>query len=356
MLQNDVLYELMYFLSAKDLVNFRSSCQRFNDLVTEFERRKQGKTILQQWKYTNDILNANYQKGKINVNFHDFSIRHCLWETKEKGFTILLIRHDTVYQFYLLSFLTGDFYLIPHCKEWQFIFLFATHPIRNKSIFVCHGMFREGETHVEKSIIFNCADISNITINIFDQLNCIDSIDAVGIVNPVTRLHHCRICFEIYHDINICDIPETFCDFDKLPSRDRLYLKLDSDGYFLCREIEKTRTKLSIPWYARVNCFSDRYVLEFDQKQTFTVYNVLTNSQSFAILNDPQSLPPHPHEKILNISKIFGIKDKFYFSLDFSQTWFVLYKHSEQWQISLFKKTPHLSLPVFCQIEQRVVL
>jgi hypothetical protein len=241
MLHDDVLYELMYFIGVKDLANFGTSCQRFNQLVVEFNRRKQGKSILHQWKYTLEILEQNYQKIEIDSNSNDLTICDVLSQTKDMGFTILLIRHNTIYQFCLYSLLSGSFYCITDCKGWNFMYLGSIHSIQKTSTVVYHGMFRDADDLNEKSIIFDCKDPSKITFNVINQAHYTN---AASIVNPVTRLHHCQWCKKLFPDLNINDIPESFCDFDKLPSGDRYYLSLSDDGYLLCRELGKTMIKI----------------------------------------------------------------------------------------------------------------
>lgn len=329
-------------MGPRQIMNFALVCQRFHQLASEFNRKKQGQSILHQWRNTNQLLQQHYKLYPVANEFKILDFSH---EFRDIGLSIVNLmddRYDSI--FFLCSLLTGEFFDINNKFIFHDFTVYKRHLIKAKNWLIYHGHF----DYEEKDLLIDLSDLSKVTMKFFKLFNLFDQHPS----HPITKFEHCLWCSKISPDSTIDDIPHNRDTFEILPSGDKLYLTISRANCSIVNmEASKTNWFLSNSSLTNVHqYFADRYILEKTRSNELKVVDMFTNVAT------PVYVDSIVKSEFINFSKFIRIGQKFYLTCGNFKDWFILWKSFDQWFLTLFKTLKEFSLPVYCSIEQRVLI
>lgn len=345
-LNNDILFELLYFMGPKQILNFSLVCSNFNQLVLEFNRKELGRSILHRWKNTRDLLVKNYD---LCCNADQFKVFDFTHEVRDIGISVVNLFDDNYFmnsKFFLYSLLTSEFFEIKDNCVLDDICVYKRHYIKSKNWLIYHGNF----DYEEKDLLIDLSNIEKVTLKFFYFFALNDKHP----LHSVTKLQHCSWCSKIAPDLPIDEIPYNRDSFERLPTGDILHITIDTKHMANAEATGQNWELSNFILFNEHQYFSDRYILKFTRRTTqkLQVVDIMTNLESDVQIDNGIN----SNYNFENISKFITIGDKYNFTCGKAKDWFVLWKTDSHWCLNLFKSLTNFSIPTYCPIEQRVII
>lgn len=378
-MNNDVLYELLFFLCPKSLANFGRCCSNFNQLVTRFHKNEQSSFILCRWKYSYDKIIKNFQETDFIPDQHPREIVDMFCENRNLGYSICSIKSyqtneqghvESNYKFYLFASFTLTFFKID-VDVSDIGYIYRKHYIAKNNVLIYHFLTKIQSSYC--SLIFD--------LNAIDQKQFLiikdNSSTFLTLKSPTTKFYHCYDCHTDCPDLDINDLPYFYSGFQPQPNGDKFILEgpsapanydsiteMTPRAYQVRSESTGIKTPLQLDSFCFVETmFSDRYLLV---KEVFNyhgvrylngikIMNVITQNE-FECFIDERSKNVMRYD-FGKFSDLLKIEHKYYFSNQKLKDWFVLFfsNATNQWVISLIHQGQRITIPTFCSVEQRLI-
>jgi hypothetical protein len=375
LLDDDVLFELLFFLCPKSLARFAQSCQQFSLLVNRFHECHLSDFVLCKWFYTFQTLKANYEMLDIdyrNYMHHATFFPVVLDALKNQGLSIVWLTKQPKEQqstIVLYSFL-GQFFSIDHnCPDLDISQIDCCFPL--------NGHFIEESS----AVLFHCSNLTTIIFHVDDLANIRVSVHKHS---SLLELDCCSFCFDCYPNNNINRLPN-FHTFEPLPDDDRISVR--SMPYEVHFKNSQRQYTLNTELMCHHNgFFGNRYLLAavkkvntsgniiaFYPSDVFKVLDILTQIEYLVSIGEGVVDSLETESYNFHFSKIYRIDtncpiflndsskvkqndEMFIFSNKFYQNWFVLTRNDTNWRIDLIKKSTNIVFPEFDKLEQRFII
>lgn len=376
-LDDNTLFELLFFLCPKSLSRFAQSCQQFSHLVNRFHKCRLSDFVLCQWHYTFEILSANYEM--LDIDYKDFFQNTTFFPVvldalKGKGLSIVWFPKNTddgTSTFVLYSFL-GKFFSIDcdysdlNLSQIDCCFPLNGHFVEdyNAVLFHCSNLI---------TVIFHVDDLAKIRVSVHKHTKLLETSD------------YCSFCLDCFPNTDINKLPN-FQTFEPLPDND--IISIHSIPYQVrFKNSQKQFTLENETICCHHNAFfGDRFILVAEKKfntlghrivfcpsDVLKVFDILTQTEYLVSVGEGvvESLETESynfhfsqiyridsnHSLVINDgSKIDHAEHKFIFSNKYYQNWFVLTRIDANWKIHLIKKSNNIVFPVFDKLDQRFII
>lgn len=373
-MNNDVFFEILFYLCPSSLGKFARCCQNFCRLVEQFHKNESSPFTLCRWKYSSDKISRSFVVSQPPIGQFPLTSEDMSFESRKLGFSIYFIKTSEIdeeigqhiefsYKFYLYSYILSSFYQLD-VDTSKFSYIYKRHFIEKKNWMIYHFVDKK-QSYM--SLVFDLTRIATDKEFWFIFNNCPMN---TRVQSSKSKLSHCYDCHKNCPEVDVDELPYCYSGFHPLPDGDKLYLDGPSGHYLIVSELTGNRIPFSLMEVSDGSrIFSDGYRM-FSDRYILTKQVVLENNQEIRFLQVLDVISQIRHVCLLDInakqligrdfgefSDIFEQNNKFYFSNKKLKNWFVLVKCSKtnQWSISLFEQSDKIILPTYCPLERRLI-